>query len=153
VATVCNSSPLIALASVGCLELLPPLFRTLLIPPAVAAEIAPSIPARPDWLQVRMLTRPVPDVAPALGHGEQEVLGLGVELDARRVVLDDRAARRVAVQLDLHVIGTLGVLLAAKRLRLLERVRPSMDALRKEGFFMSARLYDRVLDLADEDQP
>ena len=41
---VSNSSPLIALADIGQLDLLAAIFSTVLVPPAVVTEIAPSIP-------------------------------------------------------------------------------------------------------------
>ena len=54
--TVSNSSPLIALVSIGRLKLLPALFHSISIPPAVASEIAPAIRDRPAWLQVLPLS-------------------------------------------------------------------------------------------------
>ena len=44
---VSNSSPLIALAEIELLSLLAELFESVLIPPAVAAEIAPTISRTP----------------------------------------------------------------------------------------------------------
>jgi predicted nucleic acid-binding protein len=45
VVVVSNSSPLIALARIQRLDLLPALFESILIPPAVSREIEPSIPS------------------------------------------------------------------------------------------------------------
>lgn len=150
--TVSNASPLIALAAIDRLDLLPALFGSVTIPPAVAAEIAPSIPARPEWLQVQPLVQPEP--APVegsgLGRGERQAVSLGLEIHAERVIVDDRPARRLAQALGLRVIGTLGVLLAAKRYGLLERVQPSLKELRSRRFFMAPKLYERVLQLAHE---
>ena len=115
--TVSNASPLIALAAIGQLRLLPGLFGSITIPPAVAAEIAPSIAARPEWLDVQPLAhwQPTQIQGSGLGAGEREALSLGLEGHADRVILDDLPARRLAHALGLRVIGTLGVLLAAKR--------------------------------------
>jgi hypothetical protein len=77
-------------------------------------------------------------------------MSLGLELRAGRAIFDDGAARRLAQVLGLPVIGTLGVLLAAKRRGFIERVQPCLDDLRKQRFFMSPKLYQRVLHLADE---
>lgn len=57
---VSNSSPLIALADIDQLNLLPDIFDSILIPPAVAAEIAPSIPDLPGWLHVQSLKQALP---------------------------------------------------------------------------------------------
>ena len=67
-----------------------------------------------------------------------------------RVLLDDRLARRVALQLGLPVVGTLGVLIAAKRRGLLERVRPGLQRLRASGYFLSDAVFAEALRLAGE---
>jgi hypothetical protein len=85
-----------------------------------------------------------------LGDGESEAISLAVELGARWIVLDDRAARRLAQGLGLPVIGTLGLLLAAKRRGLLTVIRPSVDALVRQGFHIASELYERVLSDAGE---
>jgi hypothetical protein len=51
---VSNSSPLIALARRQRLDLVPAVLQSILIPPAVAREIEPSLPARPAWLSVKV---------------------------------------------------------------------------------------------------
>ena len=150
--TVSDASPLIALGAIGQLELLPALFDAITIPPAVLGEIAPSVSDRPDWFDVRPLAQPEPAriMSSGLGHGEREALSLSLELYAERVVVDDRPARRLAQALGLRVIGTLGILLAAKRRGLLERVQPSLDDLRNRRFFMAPKLYEHILELAPE---
>lgn len=149
---VSNSSPLIAFAGIGQLDVLPAIFGAILIPPAVALEIAPSIPDLPTWLQVQSLKLAVPCqvLQRSLGPGEREALALAVEVQAARILLDDLPARRIARTLNVTVTGTVGVLLVAKRHGVIEHVRPSLDALMTEGFFVGAELYDEVLQLADE---
>ena len=153
--TVSNSSPLIALSAISRLDLLPALFSSISIPPAVAAEIAPSIPSRPDWLLLVALNRPIPStvVRPGLGQGEREALSLGIELQADYLIIDDWPARRAAQAVGLQVIGTLGVLLAGKRRALIDSIGPSAEALRQHGFFMSPKLYEQFLQLAGEAKP
>lgn len=151
-AVVSDSSPLIAFAAIEQLNLFPSLFESILIPPAVALEIAPSIPTLPTWLRVESLSRPLPDAVlrRSLGAGEQEALALAVEIHAERILLDDRPARRVASTLNLSVTGTAGVLLAAKRHALISRIRPYLDALVQKSFFIGPDLYDELLRLAGE---
>ena len=114
--------------------------------------VAPSISDRPGWFVVRPLAQPEPAriKSSGLGRGEREALSLSIELHAERVVVDDRPARRLAQALGLRVIGTLGILLAAKRHGLLERVQPTLDDLRKRRFFMAPKLYEHILQLARE---
>ena len=153
-AVVSNSSPLIALARIQRLDLLPAIFKSVLIPPAVAREISPSIPVLPTWLRIQ-----APSVLPPasllrrrLGDGEREALALAIELKADWIILDDLPARRSAEAAGLNVIGTLGTLVAAKRVGLLKSIRPELDGLRATSFFLSPQLYDDLLRAAGEGQ-
>ena len=149
---VSNSSPLIALARIQRLDLVPTILQFALIPPAVAREIAPSIPILPNWLEVRAPTRPssVLTSRGRLGDGEWEAIALAVELGAGAILIDDRPARRLAEAAGLNVIGTLGVLLEAKRAGHIKTVRAELDKLLETSFFLSQQLYDQLLRMADE---
>ena len=67
-----------------------------------------------------------------------------------RVGLDDRKARELAAALELDVIGTIGILLRAKRAALIPAIRAFLDALQMEGFRMGDDLYQEALQLAGE---
>jgi hypothetical protein len=69
------------------------------------------------------------------------------------VILDDRKARSVARRAGVPVIGTLGVLLLAKRQGVLPRIEPLLAALREARFHMSPALYREALHLAGEESP
>lgn len=149
---VSNSSPLIALAAIERLDLLPALFTSILIPPAVAHEIQRSVPVAPTWLQVRPLEAVLPPIVlrRSLADGERQAIALAVETRADAIVLDDLPARRIAQAAALNVIGTLGVLLAAKRVGLISSVRPELDNLVRTSFFLSSQLRDELLRAAGE---
>lgn len=148
---VSNSSPLIGLAQIGQLDLLEALFLSLLVPPAVVSETASTV-TLPAWVTERALTQPIGAqiLSSSLGPGESEAISLGLEIGAQWVILDDRPARRLAQSLGLSVIGTLGVLLAAKRRGLLDTLRPELDGLIKYGFFIAPDLYEQILADAGE---
>jgi predicted nucleic acid-binding protein len=151
-AVVSNSSPLIALAEIKQLDLLRRLFESVWIPRAVAAEVAPSLPTLPDWIAIRELAQPVPPavLSRALGLGEREALALTLESRPTYVILDDRPARRVAVELGLPLIGTLGILVMAKQEGLISSIRPQVDALLNSGFFIGHDLYRDLLSDTNE---
>jgi uncharacterized protein len=81
----------------------------------------------------------------ALGLGEREALALALESLPTYVILDDRPARRVAAELGLPLIGTLGILVMAKTEGLIPAIRPEVDALIHSGFFVSDDLYRDLL--------
>jgi predicted nucleic acid-binding protein len=151
VTVVSNSSPLIALSQIGRLDLLGALFQQVVIPPYVAKEIEPTIPGLPGFLGVNQVraARVPRIVRGSLGKGEQEAMDLALEIRASQI-LHDRPARRLAASLGLSVIGTLGVLLAAKRNGLVIELRKELDRLVQVHFFMDEGLYQLVLTEAGE---
>lgn len=66
-----------------------------------------------------------------LHDGEVEVMILAQEQKADLVILDDNAAKKTAKYLGLPVTGTLGVLIKAKRMGIIESVKPLITELRK----------------------
>jgi uncharacterized protein len=153
---VSNTGPIIALASIGQLDLLRELFGQVLIPPAVHAEIKDDISvallSTASWIQVQavqdVLARQL--LREELDAGESEAIVLAQEVAADLVLLDERAATRKARTINLQTIGTLGVLLMAKRNGLVTRLKPLLDDLHRAGFHMSNILYRQVLQSAGE---
>jgi uncharacterized protein len=152
VVVISNSSPLIALTQIGRLNVLGQLYAEIIVPPAVAREVEPTVRKLPNWISVKqLLLPPNPDLASgSIGPGEHEVISLGLELEAGRLILDERPARRLAASLGLPVIGTIGLLLAAKGLGFLPKIKPELDRLVTARFFMDEELYKRVLLQAEE---
>jgi hypothetical protein len=148
---VADASPLIAFQQIGQLQLLRTMFEVLTVPPAVAREILPSVPLAP-WIVERRLTQPIAPLVlrASLGAGESEALSLAVEIRADLLFVDERAGRRVAAALGLRVVGTLGVLLAAKRTGHITEVRPLVDELLRQGFWVAPRLVKQALLAAEE---
>jgi predicted nucleic acid-binding protein len=99
---VADASPLIALERIGRLELLKALFEEVLVPPAVAAEVAPRL-VLPPWIRERALLQPIARevLRATLGPGESEAISLALEIHADRLIIDERAGRRVAEALGL----------------------------------------------------
>ena len=89
---ISNSSPLIALAQIDRLDLLRDLYTTVLVPPAVAAEVARTLSRLPDWIVTKALARAVQPakVSSAIGPGEREAISLGLELQPSLLILDEQ---------------------------------------------------------------
>jgi uncharacterized protein len=143
---VSNSSPLIALEQIGQLDLLQSLFIEIVIPDQVAVETVANVQAR-SWIRKQSLSLPLlPAVErPGLGPGEREAICLAIEVKADAIVLDDDPARKLATELGLRVIGTAGVLILAKERQLIPAVRPCLDALIENRFFLARALYELIL--------
>jgi len=73
-----------------------------------------------------------------------------LEIGAERLILDEQPARRLATSLGLRVIGTVGILLAAKERGFVDTIKPELDRLLEVRFFMDTELYDRAVRQAGE---
>lgn len=83
--------------------------------------------------------------------GEAEAIALAVELNATRLLIDERLGRQAATERGLKITGVLGILLAAKRQGFVTAVQPTMDDLvAQAGFRISSQLYADVLITANE---
>lgn len=76
---------------------------------------------------------------------------VGRERRASRLVLDDLDARRYAHKLGLPIVGTVGLLLAAKLRGEIAPLRPKLERLVNLGFRIHQQLIDKVLRAAGED--
>lgn len=143
-----DSSCLITLERIGQLDLLSAVANDIIVPPAVSAEVGRV----PDWVKTRAVQNDalIRSLHPPLGAGEAEVLALGLDIDDARVVIDERRARQMARRLEIPLVGTLGLLLVAKREGDLGAVEPVLRALEEAGFYMSEVLRSRVLYRAGE---
>jgi len=156
---VTDASPIILLAKTGRIDLLPACTEEFLIPEAVAEEVrraSADDPAR-EWLEtegetfVETTGPPAAEVAAwDLGRGENHVLSHARAHPEWTAVVDDGAARRCAQGLEISVIGTLGVLVVAKKEGHLDAVRPAAEALRRAGLHVSQDVIDQALRMADE---
>ncbi|MDM3846615.1 MAG: DUF3368 domain-containing protein [Aphanizomenon gracile PMC644.10] len=85
-----------------------------------------------------------------LDLGESEAIALAEEISASQLLINERAARKVAMARKLPLIGTVGILLLAKRRGLLDSVKDVLDEMQAQGMRISDRLYVQVLTLAQE---
>lgn len=155
---VCDSSPIIALALCGQLELVDKLFNDILIPREVYNESTKegkeSTPIIQKWaagkvievtdrLKVNIFTE-------TLDKGEAEAIALYFEKSADYLLIDEKKGRKTAIENGIKVIGSLGVLIMAKRKGLLQSIKPSLDILRHSSTRISDFLYEQALRISDE---
>ena len=158
---VSDTTPLIGLASIGKLNILRELFEEVYIPQAVFDETVTS--GREDsrakeevsnakWIHVvqvkdRLAVNVLLD---EMDLGEVETIVLASELNADWVLMDEKKGRRKLSQLKIPKIGTLGILLKAKELKLISKIKPEIEELQKSGFSISQLVVEEVLRMAGE---
>ena len=69
--------------------------------------------------------------------GEAESIQLALKQNSNILIIDDRKGRKIAKSRDIRIIGTGGILIAAKRKGILDKVAPIMDDLADVGYRLS----------------
>jgi predicted nucleic acid-binding protein len=154
---VADAGPLIALGRLDALHLLPALFAEIQVTATVLAECA----ARPDFIDAQRIGQAVRDgwLKPCadqfegpsgrLDPGEASAIARALEIDAG-LLLDDRAAVVYARALGLKVIGTLGLLVLAKRRGEIAQVAPFIGQLQAGGHYLGPSAVQAALHAAGE---
>ncbi len=142
---IVNASPLITLYKSQLAELLPQLFTEVQVPPAVWQEVtaaqndiaARSLP-QSKWV-IRTEAIAIASLISAwdLGAGESEVLSYALAHPGQTAMIDDAAARRCAISLDIPTLGTGGMIVLAKKRGLIPSVTEPIQSLQNAGLWLS----------------
>lgn len=156
---ISNTTPLLYLHQLGCLDFLPQLYQQVFVPQAVVGELrqgelrgfdVPSLNAF-AWVHVEAVApADLLRVTGGLDSGEREAIALGLVKTDPLLILDDAAARAYAQTLGIRLTGTLGVLVKAKQSGLITAIRPCLDQLDELGFYLGTHVRARILSLAGE---
>lgn len=157
---VVNTSPIVYLSSINQLSLLKKLFNEIYIPDAVKQELLSggrdSFGVKEirteKWLKTKKIKNKLAKeyLLTEIDNGEAEVIILTEELKAGTIIMDDKLGRRVAKLRDIKVVGTLRILVAAKEKGLITAVRPLIEKLKENGFWLSNNVYKAILREARE---
>ena len=149
---VADSSPLVVLVNIGHVRILPALFREVVIPPQIAAELADArrpqpvrdfIADRPSWLCVR--TPACVELIPDLHEGERAAISLASELKADLLLIDESDGRLAALARHLQITGTIGILQRAAEQGLLD-LADAFARIKQTDFWISPKLLDAELE-------
>lgn len=156
---ISNTTPLYYMYNIGLFEILQKRYGEIIIPEAVVEELQKgkefnlSIPEvkKIDWIKIKKVKVPnYIKMIPDLGKGEAEVIALASEYDNPILLLDDAIGREIALLQRCNITGTLGIIIKAKKIGLLKSVRPHFEKLKAAGFYISEKLYNDILNLANE---
>jgi len=146
-----NTIPLIALSAINQLELLPRLFGHIYLTDEVMSECAVGgrvfVPTLRDLSWVTPATfkqSMMPHILLELDWGEKATILAAKEHQADLVLIDEKLGRNVAEYLGLRVSGTLGVLLKAKREKLIPSFLQAANSMREQGIFFQPKLLERL---------
>lgn len=146
-----NTTPLIALSSIGQLELMPRLFGKVHVVSEVIDECATggaiSVPRLRtlNWV-LEVQSTPIDQVTPllALDRGEKHTLDMALKAKANRVIIDEKLGRALAEYLGLTVTGTLGILLHAKQAGWISSFRAVVAEMQEQGIRYHPALIEKL---------
>ena len=154
---IADSSALIALATCDSLPILEAIFGNVLVPAAVFAEVTtfgkPQSVRLNNYLQgkVRSVDMQRYIYLDAFADaGETQAMLLYKELAADYLLIDDKRGRKVAKINQIKTVGSLGILLQAKRSGLIPSVGPLLKQIIASPVFLNEILIHAVLELAGE---
>lgn len=159
---ISDTTPIISLIKIGHLDILHKLYNNIIIPKAVYDELIINtdyeeemhvikkctfmqIKVVEESLSLALLQRQL-----NLDLGESEAIVLANSMNADLIIIDERKARKIAKNLGLNVTGTLGILVEAKRLGLIKKLKPLLDKLIDNNIRISRDLYNNILQLVEE---
>lgn len=155
---IVNSSPLIFLSKAGHLDLLKLAGDLVVIPDSVLLEInrrgkqdiTVQALEQAEWLHPISVMPETLIQSWDLGVGETAVLSYALHKDNIKAVIDDGLARKCAETFEIPLLGTLGIVLKAKKSGLISQARPILTELKQHGMYLKTETLNRALALVDE---
>ena len=147
---IADSSCLIILANIGLLNILNDLYGEIIITPQVRKEFNDNLP---DWIKVveakdKSLMQ---TLSISLDIGEASSITLCMEQkNETLLIIDERKGRKVAKELGISIIGTIGIILKAKEEGKIKSLIVIIEKLESSDFRMSKQLKDVLLKYAKD---
>jgi len=155
---VSDATPIISLLKIDQLHLLHGLFQEVFIPQAVYDELTLNPVFEKEAMQIKecsFITKVevgeessvnLFQRVTGLDRGESEAIIYTDSIGADLILMDEIKGRRIAVQVGLRVMGTLGILLEAYEQGLIskEEIFSGLDILKNSGRYISEALYKQL---------
>ena len=146
---ISDTSCLILLSKIDKLGLLRKFSDSIYITPDIKSEFGKELP---DWIKVKApKNKSYQELLELdLDAGESSAIALTFELENSILILDDLKGRYLAEKLKLRFSGTFGLILKAKQLGIIDKVKPILDEIKKTNFRFSEKLFELILKEAGE---
>lgn len=145
---IADTSCLILYEKIERIDILEKIFPELI----VSKEVLEEYGILPQWITVkqvanrsiyRMLTK-------SLGKGEASSIALAYELENSLLIIDEKKGRNIAKSMNVHIIGSIGILLKAKEKGVINSVKDILRLIDLTDFRISKRIREFVLLKAGE---
>jgi predicted nucleic acid-binding protein len=155
---VSNTTPLISLLKLNRLEILKELYDEIIIPSAVYLEIENGKHkeyykdlTKLSWIRIQKIQNKLSfKYFLDMDAGEAEAIILATEIGADLIILDEKLGRFHAKHAELKVTGTIGILLKAKNIGIIKKIKPLLIELTEKDVWISNRLINEICKISNE---
>ena len=143
-----DTSSLIILNKINALDLLNKIYSNVIITNYIQLELNEAIPS---WISVELTYNIDQSFLKNfnLGLGETSIIINAIKNNGF-LILDDLKARKIATTLSLSFTGSIGILIIAKELKLIDSVKYYLENIQETNFRLSDALINKVLEITNE---
>ncbi len=155
---IADSGPIFSLAIIDKLEILNVLFDSIKIPIAVWEEITLNKKIKQYQIIHSFFQNKTQQISGfnelsfLMDYGESESIMLYRELQADFLLIDNKKARKIAENLGLNCIGTIGILSVARDKNIISELKPLFETFLQNKRFYSITLLNTILDKYKENK-
>ncbi len=143
-----DTSSLIILNKINALDLLNKIYSNVIITNYIQLELNEAIPS---WISVELTYNIDQSFLKNfnLGLGETSIIINAIKNNGF-LIIDDLKARKIATTLSLSFTGSIGILIIAKELKLIDSVKYYLENIQETNFRFSDALINKVLEITNE---
>jgi predicted nucleic acid-binding protein len=143
-----DTSSLIILNKINALDLLNKIYSNVIITNYIQLELNEAIPS---WISVELTYNIDQSFLKNfnLGLGETIIIINAIKNNGF-LIIDDLKARKIATTLRLRFTGSIGILIIAKELKLIDSVKYYLENIQETNFRLSDALINKVLEITNE---
>lgn len=143
-----DTSSLIILNKINALDLLNKIYSNVIITNYIQLELNEAIPS---WISVELTYNIDQSFLKNfnLGLGETSIIINAIKNNGF-LIIDDLKARKIATTLSLSFTGSIGILIIAKELKLIDSVKYYLEKIQETNFRLSDTLINKVLEITNE---
>lgn len=143
-----DTSSIIILNKINALDLLNKIYSNVIITNYIQLELNEAIPS---WISVELTYNIDQSFLKNfnLGLGETSIIINAIKNNGF-LIIDDLKARKIATTLSLRFTGSIGILIIAKELKLIDSVKYYLEKIQETNFRLSDTLINKVLEITNE---
>ena len=146
---IADISCFIILSKINELELIHHVYGEIVTTVDIANEFGEELPIWVEIVEVKdKLRQQLLEMQ--VDKGESSAMALALEMPESTIVIDDYKARKVADHLGINYTGTIGVLIKAKLLGIIQSIKPLLAKIKETNFRISAELEEKALQESGE---